>query len=167
MHGDGAQGGESRGFEIHLVRQRRQQVARHADVFGMHGVPAPGASHALTDLKTCQSLAQGDDRPGGGIAQRHRLVQAVESSFQGGQQTFAAGFIQHLAHQVGPRAGFAQQRFFGEFNQHALGAGGDQRDRIADQRLATLRSRDRDFRHSRSAVFHVLKELFHTLPIQE
>ena len=127
----------------------------------MHGVAAAGAGHPLTHLQALHAFPQPDNRPGRGIAQRHGLVQAVEGRFQRGQQALAAGLVDHLAHQVGPGARLAQQRFFGELHQHPLGAGRDQRSRRAHQHLARLRGGDGHFCDDRFAAAQVLKQLFH------
>ena len=56
VQGNGAQRGKGGCLEIDPIRDRRQQVAGHAGVFGVHGIAAPGAGHALPDLETLQSL---------------------------------------------------------------------------------------------------------------
>ena len=127
MQGNGCQGGEGGRFKIHFIRQGCQQVARHQGIFGMHGVIAAGAGHPLPDMKTVHIRTQRFDHPGRGITQRQGFIQAVEGGFDRAQQTFAAGFVQHLAHQVGAGAGLAQQGFFGKFDHRTFGAGRNQR----------------------------------------
>ena len=144
-----------------VIGQVRQQVLRDEGVLGMHGIAPAGAGDPVADLEALHTGADGDDRAGGGIAQRHGLVEAVEGGFDGGQQAFAAGLIEHLAHQVGPRAGFADQAFFGEFDQHALGTGGDERGGGVNQRGARSHDGNRHIGDDGLSVLEILQELFH------
>jgi hypothetical protein len=161
MQGDGSQGGKGRRFEVNALRQQRQQVARHDAVVGVHGVAAARAGGTLPGLETLHPLAQCDDRPGRGVTQRHGLVEPVEGRFQRRQQPFAAGLVDHLAHQVRAGAGFPQQGFTGEFDHHALRAGRDERSRRADQGRAGLWAGDGHLGDQSLAGAQILQELLH------
>ena len=61
VQGNGAQGGKCGGLEIHLLRQSRQEILRHAGVLGVHCVSSAGASHALPEAHPFQARPQSDD----------------------------------------------------------------------------------------------------------
>jgi len=161
VEGDGAEGGEGGLLEFERVGQAGEQVARDAGVFGVDGEAAAGAGDALAELEAIHAFAELDDGAGGGVAEGHGLVEAVEGGLQGGQDAFAAGFVEDLADEVGARAGFAEQAFFGEFDDHALGTGGDERGGGAHEGEPAPRAGAGDFGYDGLAVTHVLEELFH------
>ena len=71
------------------------------------------------------------------------------------------GLIERLPHKVGTRARLADEIFFGEFDQHALGACRHEAGRDFDERRACARRWHRHIFDGGLSVLHVLEELFH------
>ena len=61
----------------------------------MHCITATRTGNPLAYFKTWHVSPDSLDGTGGGITQCERLVQAVEGSFSCGEQSLAAGFVQH------------------------------------------------------------------------
>ena len=66
----------------------------------MDGKAAASTGHPVANLVTVQPIAYCNDCSGGGIAKRHRLIQAVERRFDRRNNSFTARFVHHLPHQV-------------------------------------------------------------------
>ena len=65
VQGDGSQGGEGCGFEIHVIRQVHHQILRDHPVLGVHGVPPASTGHPVAGLKISQVRRNLNDGPGG------------------------------------------------------------------------------------------------------
>src|SRR5512134_2987155 len=126
----------------------------------MDGISPTRARHTLTHFESLHLSPKCNDRSSRGIAERHRLVEAVERRLRGVDQSLAAGFIDHLLDEIGTRTRLADQTLFGELNDHALGPGRDQTCLDFDKRLPLAWSWHGHVFYGGFPSFDVLKKLF-------
>jgi hypothetical protein len=99
--------------------------------------------------------------PAGRIAERHRLVEAIERGLHRVDHAFAPRFVEDLFDEIGTRARLADETLFGKLDDHALGSRGHEAGCHLDERLPLARSRHRHVFDGGFACFDVLEELFH------
>ena len=127
----------------------------------MHRVSPTGAGHPLTHFEALQVFSKRYDRARGRIAQRHRLIEAIEGGLGGVDQPFPARLLDDLFDEIRTGTGLAHQTLFGELDNHALGSRGDQAGLHFDKGLPLMRDRHGHVFHDGFPGFHVLKKLFH------
>jgi hypothetical protein len=160
VQADGADGGERGQVEVDRVRNWRDQVHRHAHDLRVRGVAAAGAGDAVAHAESFHALARADDDPGARVAEGRRLVQAGARRRQRRQQAVGRGLVQDLFDEVRPGACLGEQALPGELDAGALGAGGDERRRVAHEDHAAGEARSRHVGHRRLAARR-LEELLH------
>ena len=128
MQRDGAQRPEAGFFVVDVVGNRRGEVAGHDVHLGVVGDARARHRDPLADAKPAfEPGADRDHRAGSGIAEWQRLIQPRHDRAERGGDSVPPRLVHDLAHEIGPRAGLGRQRFAGERDDHALGAGRDQR----------------------------------------
>ena len=117
-----------------------------------------------TRSPTAKPLTPGADRdhaPDIAVAHRQRLIELVAYRCDGRHQPVGADLVEHHAHLVGLLARLVDQPRLAEIDQHAFGAGRDQRARGANEQLAMAGARAGHICNLGGAVFQVLQDLFH------
>ena len=128
----------------------------------MVGQTGARARDAVPNLK-CTACARADVQRGASaaIAKRNGHVQPIANGFNGGGDAVARGFVQHLSNKVRTLSSGIEQVSPARLDQHALGAGADQRPLVLDEQTRFRRQRRGHLHHARRARAAVLQYLFH------
>ncbi len=124
---DRADRGEARRLHRDAVGNPRDQVARHVVVVGVVRVAGAGAGDAIADAVLGDLLAHLDHHAGARVAERDRRIELALHLLEGVAHALLARRVDHLAHQVRPRARLREQALAREVDDHLLGAGRDER----------------------------------------
>ena len=154
---DRANHGERRLLVADFVRDARTQIDRDAHHLGMLAV----ARHPIADLEPADAGAGLQDDAHVAVAERQRLIELVPDGLQGGNHPVGADLVEHRAQLVRLLAGFLDQAGLAEVEEHALGAGRDQRAGGAEEHVAGFHVRARDLGELDFAGCEVLKDLPH------
>src|SRR5262249_41402718 len=92
----------------------------------MRSITRAGAGNAVADLKTVDAFADGNDSPGGAVAESLDLIEFGGGLFVSSAQPFAFEGVEDLTHKVRAAAGFAEQRALRRLHDHSLGTGADE-----------------------------------------
>ena len=121
----------------------------------------PVARHPIADLEPADAGAGLQDDPHVAVAERQRLIELVPDGLQGGNHPVGADLVEHRAQLVRLLAGFLDQAGPAEVEEHALGAGRDQRAGGAEEHVAGFHVRARDLGELDFAGCEVLEDLPH------
>jgi hypothetical protein len=128
----------------------------------MDSVSAARARHTLTHLEARHAFAKCDDRASGRIAERHRLVEAIERGLHRvAPRLRVCALSRTCLTRSGRERALPTITFFGKLDDHALGSRGHEAGCHLDERLPLARSRHRHVFDGGFACFDVLEELFH------
>ena len=168
---DRSERGEGGLIEAHVLGDHDDEVARDGDDLRVHGNSGARAGDAVADANVGDAVADGDDLAGRGVAERHRLVEAVAHGLERVEHAVPLRLLDGLADEVGTGPRLFQQvrlrepaRLLGR-KHHLAGAplrpGGDEARARAHQDAAHAGARRRDVDHLEVTAVEVLNELFH------
>jgi hypothetical protein len=154
---DRAQHGEGRRVVAHPVGHARAQVLGRDHDLRVRAV----RYHPVADLETRDAGADLDHLADVAVAERQRLVELGGHRLVGWDEAVGTHLVHDLAHLVRLLARLVDQVGAAEFDQHALGPGGDQRSPRADAQMAGAHARGRHLDQLGLAVLEVLEHLEH------
>jgi hypothetical protein len=130
------------------------------------GLASSGACHPVADVERRLSLRADVERDArAAVAERDRNIEPVADCLDRGWDAVAPRFVQDLLDQVRPLTRGVQQVGAGGFDEHALGAGADQRPLVVHQQTTAGRQRRGQLHHLRRTRAAVLQHLLHRLAI--
>jgi hypothetical protein len=160
---DGAESGRAGVLETHALRNRRDEVLRHTNYFGVVSVTRSGAGDAVSRENPLDSLANLENNPGAAVSQGHRFLEARPDLFERGPQALDPDFLEDFPDLVGAFLGFLEETAFGDLARSAFGAGGNERKSVADKDAAGEANRFRDLDDFQFSGAETLKDLFHAV----